>query len=85
MEDPERARGGPAVSEPMTELAEKRARFAEEAKTFAFKFRCDDCAHVLPSTRGCTLDMPNLVLRDNPSAFTPDGRWAFCKYFELGS
>jgi len=65
-------------------LDEQRERFAHEAQVFRFKFRCDDCVHVVPSTRACTLGFHNRELRDNQSAFEPDGRYAFCKYFEVG-
>lgn len=64
-------------------LAERDARFRDEARRYDLRFRCRDCSHVVPSTMLCSLGFPNALLRDVGGAFDERGELAFCKYFEL--
>jgi hypothetical protein len=59
-------------------------RFAAEAKSFVLRFRCAACAHVVPSTRVCSLRYPNEMLRGPVRGIGPTGLPLNCKYFELG-
>lgn len=62
------------------------ARFADTVDTLAFKYRCEDCAHVAgPLERPtCSLGYPNTWLVGPHRLLEPDGMLTFCKYFELG-
>ena len=67
-----------------SDLAEREARFRDEAQRYNLVFRCDACVHFLPRPRTCTLGYPAHLLEGAPDqCFTDDGAWRFCKYFEL--
>ena len=60
-------------------------KFLLEAETYAFRFRCYDCAHWDIARSSCTFGYPSEMLRDPTSPVRDqDGQWIFCKYFELG-
>lgn len=58
--------------------------FAREREAFALRYRCAACAHVIPSSRACSMGYPNAFLRGKMRAFLDDGMPVVCKYFELG-
>jgi hypothetical protein len=64
--------------------ASREERFVAEHRSFALRFRCAACAHVIPSTRACSMGYPNAFLRGPLRGLEPDGLPAVCKYFELG-
>jgi hypothetical protein len=59
-------------------------RFSEETRQYAFRYRCESCAHIERSTETCSLGYPNHFLVGPVRAIEPDGNLSFCKYFELG-
>jgi hypothetical protein len=59
-------------------------RFSEETRRYAFRYRCESCAHIKRSTETCSLGYPNHFLVGRVRAIEPDGNLSFCKYFELG-
>lgn len=62
----------------------REARFAAERQAFGLRFRCAACAHVVPSTRACSMGYPNAYLRGPMRALEEGGLPVICKYFELG-
>lgn len=58
--------------------------FSEEREAFALRFRCASCAHVIPSTRACSMGYPNSFMRGPMRGFLADGIPVVCKYWELG-
>ena len=62
----------------------REARFASERQHYGLRFRCAACAHVVPSTRACSMGYPNAYLRGPMRALEEGGLPVICKYFELG-
>lgn len=58
---------------------ERLALFTDEVARFALRFQCEACAHVVPSTRACSMAYPNAMLRGELVRMP-----VVCKYFELG-
>ncbi len=52
----------------------------EEAKRFAFRFACDDCAHFDPAGELCSFGYPAAPRRDALDSAAME----LCKAFELG-
>jgi hypothetical protein len=73
-----------ADEESLRDVPAANARFREEVRRWDLRFRCEDCAHVEPSTFACSLGFPNRWLRGEVVAVEPGGGVAFCKTFELG-
>jgi hypothetical protein len=57
------------------------AQFRGEARTFAFAFTCEQCAHFDPDSKRCANGYPNAPHRARPLEGLED--WVFCKEFEL--
>lgn len=68
----------------LREVEEVNERFRDEARRLGLRYRCWDCAHVVPSTGRCSMGFPNAYLRTHDDALAPRGDYTFCKYFELG-
>lgn len=63
------------------------AAFTEHVIALSFKYRCEDCVHVVARANAdfqCTLGYPNRWLTGPHRLVEPDGMYTFCKYFELG-
>ncbi|MCC6625577.1 MAG: hypothetical protein IT385_30345 [Deltaproteobacteria bacterium] len=73
----------PRPSPRETDIEARHARFVQDAARYGLRYRCRDCAHVVPSTVTCSMLFPNEMLRDVDGPFQADGSYAFCKYFEL--
>jgi hypothetical protein len=56
------------------------ARLLDEARRFALRLACEDCAHFCPENQGCAHGYPNRVERRLEDA----AELEFCKEFELG-
>ena len=65
-------------------VAERQAIFREEARAFGLRFRCAACAHVVPTTRACSMGYPNGMMRGALVGLDAGGQPVACKYFELG-
>jgi hypothetical protein len=72
-----------AREQDLANRAEVDRQFLEEASRFGFQFRCASCAHVVETTRACSMGYPNRMLIGPREAFTEGGALVFCKYFEL--
>lgn len=64
-------------------LAQREAQFNDELKRFDFRFRCEDCAHVIPSTMSCSMRYPNADLTGPVRGLQSDGTPTSCKYWEF--
>jgi hypothetical protein len=73
-----------ARDEDLRDLEEANRRFRDETERLRFQYRCDACAHIVPSTNSCSLGYPNDTLIGPIHAIQADGNLTFCKYFELG-
>ena len=59
-------------------------RFRREALAQGLRWRCPHCVHEIPGDRGCSLGYPNGMMRTpDLRCRDEDGRWVFCKTFEL--
>lgn len=77
---------GPTLRDALSSDVDSDARlaaFAVEVARFGLRFRCAACAHVVPSTRACSMGYPNAMLR-GPFAAREGSNPVICKYFELG-
>lgn len=63
----------------------RNAAFVAEAAALAFRWRCADCTHVVPSTGACSMEQQPARFAGPPRARLDDGALLFCKYFELGA
>ena len=57
-------------------------RFADQARSFRFIWRCPDCIHVAASTTTCSLEFRTQDLMGATSFVESRGNFTFCKYFE---
>ena len=73
-----------ATEEDLRDLDEANRRFRDETERLLFQYRCDACAHIVPSMNTCSLGYPNQTLVGPIHAIQADGNLTFCKYFELG-
>jgi len=66
------------------EIAGVNHRFSVEVEAFGLRYRCVDCAHVLPERQTCSLGYPNgWLTQKDQCARDAVGRFVFCKDFEL--
>lgn len=71
------------AEEPLLTLQDREDRFAAERERFGLRFRCDECAHVIPTSRRCSMGYPNAVLTGPVRGLQDDGTPNSCKYWEL--
>ena len=72
------------TKEDLADLATTNAAFRKECEAFSFLYTCPACAHVVRSSKMCSLGYPNDFLLKGEECITADGNLVFCKYFELG-
>lgn len=58
-------------------------RFKKEREEFKLIYRCTDCVHMKKVDQSCSLGYPNDTLLHAESFLAKDGRFVFCKYFEV--
>ena len=58
--------------------------FKREVAHFGLRFRCAACAHVIASTRTCSMGYPNAYLVGPVRAREDSDMPVICKYWELG-
>jgi hypothetical protein len=59
------------------------ARLREEARRFAFRFACDDCAHFDARAQRCSLGYPAAPRRGALEAQQAGAHVELCKEYEL--
>ena len=62
---------------------EELVLFEEERASFKLVYRCQDCVHVNGADLSCSFGYPNFELVHSDSFLASDGRYVFCKYFEM--
>ncbi len=66
------------------EIAGVNHRFQAEVGEYGLRYRCVDCAHMVPIRQSCSLGYPNEWLtQGGDRARDCQGRFVFCKEFEL--
>lgn len=68
---------------PSTPVSRDEA-FKAEVAHFGLRFRCAACAHVIASTRKCSMGYPNAYLVGPMRAREDSDMPVICKYWELG-
>ncbi|MBM4354796.1 MAG: hypothetical protein FJ109_13575 [Deltaproteobacteria bacterium] len=65
-------------------VAAANERFREEAERYGLAYRCQQCIHLRPEGVQCALGYPNEMLAlGEVRALDEEGRFVFCKDFEL--
>lgn len=85
MEEPEVAAvsGGDVDGGRDPGLVERERVFVEQHRRFDFRFRCEDCAHLIASTMRCSMGYPNPELIGPLRGLGENGLPTSCKYWEL--
>lgn len=65
----------------MSDLPARDEAFERQAARFALRATCEACAHFVEERGACAHGYPNHAHRD---AARGEGRFVFCKEFELG-
>ena len=64
--------------------AARDSQFRREALALDLRWRCPHCVHEIPDDGSCSLGYPNGMMLTSDLRFRDeDGRWVFCKAFEL--
>lgn len=67
-----------------SDIVRINAQFVNDAEKYNLLYRCSDCVHRIPGGHLCSLGYPNEMLAlGEVRALDEDGRFVFCKDFEL--